>query len=240
MTGYAVAQHGDLGAHAVVVRPFDLLDAVEAIGITPERQRLARRDRRIALDGVRLHRGDGEDAHAEADVRDRHADDRARQRQPAPQAIDGIEQRGQDDPDAEHHADRREPLAGPVDASTPAPGPAASAAPKPSRMRWRLFAELAALPRGVDADGRPARHSGSMSNREQHVVVRRAHRDGRHLHGVGDQRRQRAHQHHGGGDHQQDVVVEQEGFARGGFETRPAISAAARARRTAPARRRSR
>src|SRR6185312_16809096 len=98
-----VAGDGDGGPGAFVVGALDRPHAIEPEVPATDVDLLTRRHRHIALDGEGLHRRDGDDGKTEPDVRDGHADHAAWHREFAPPAIDGIDERGQDDP----HTERR-------------------------------------------------------------------------------------------------------------------------------------
>ena len=121
----AVPEHGHLGAHRVVVRAFDGLQVLELVGVSPHHHGFARRDGDIPLHRVALHGRDGEHRHARARCA------RWSCRPPRASATAGVsgDRSGSnrlrhDDPDADHHAHRRQQLAGAVTRRRPAPGPA--------------------------------------------------------------------------------------------------------------------
>ena len=84
--GPLTLQHGDIAARRAIIRPFGVLDALEAEGVTTDRHRIADRHAHITFGFIALDQRHANNEHRHAAMREQHAIVASRlTRQPRPQ-----------------------------------------------------------------------------------------------------------------------------------------------------------
>ena len=207
-----VAEDFHRAAAGGVVGARQALHAVETETVAADRERLPRFHRDLALLQLRFHQQRADQEHGDAAVRQHHADHLGGQRAAVrAQALPDETRCAQRDPDRTRDAGRGFPRA--VGCLEVSDGARHQRQHRPRQQHAQRARDVVALP----ADQRPQRqqqHDRRHQNDEQQREIRRAHRNLAQFQRIGEQRIQRADQHHRAGGGEEHIVEQQQGFPR--------------------------